>query len=66
MTQCNHGAMKFSSCRRRRVRVDFSGGSISSNGGALLLREVDRELWSKVVYGWVETCGASLLKSTWE
>ena len=44
MTQCNHGAMKFSSCRRRRVRVDFSGGSISSNGGALLLREVDRKL----------------------
>ena len=28
----------------RRVRVDFSGGSISSNGGALLLREVDRKL----------------------
>ena len=44
MTQCNHGAMKFSSCRRRRVRVDFSGGSISSNSGALLLREVDRKL----------------------
>ena len=44
MTQCNHDAMKFSSCRRRRVRVDFSGGSISSNVGALLLREVDRKL----------------------
>ena len=40
MTQCNHGAMKFSSCRRRRVRVDFSGGSILSNAGALLLREL--------------------------
>jgi len=26
------------------VRADFSGGSISSNGGALLLREVDRKL----------------------
>ncbi len=25
-----------------------------------------RELWSKVVYGWVETCGVSLLKSSWE
>ena len=43
MTQCNHDAMKLSSCRRRRVRVDFSGGSISSNAGALLLREVDRK-----------------------
>ena len=27
-----------------RVRADFSGGSISSNGGAPLLREVDRTL----------------------
>ena len=44
MTGCNHEAMSFSSCRRRRVRADFSGGSISSNGGALLLREVDRRL----------------------
>ena len=44
VTQCNHGAINFSSCRRRQVRVDFSGGSISSNAGALLLREVDRKL----------------------
>ena len=36
--------MSFSSCRRRRARADFSGGTISSNGGALLLREVDRRL----------------------
>ena len=42
MTQYNHDGMNFSSCRRR-VRVDFSGGSISSNAGALLLREVDRK-----------------------
>ena len=40
----NHGTLSFASCRRRRVRVDFSGGSISSNGGALLLREMDRKL----------------------
>ena len=36
--------MTFSSCRRRRVRADFTGGSVSSHGGALLLREVDRRL----------------------
>ena len=44
MTKWNHGSMTFSRCRRRRVRADFSGGSISSHGGALLLREVDRRL----------------------
>ena len=27
---------------------------------------VSAELWSKVVYGWVETCGVSLLKSSCE
>ena len=42
MTKWNHRSMRFSSCRRRRVRADFSGGSISSR--ALLLREVDRRL----------------------
>ena len=44
MTEWNHGTLSFSRCRRRRLRVDFSGGSISSNGGALLLRELDRQM----------------------
>jgi len=44
VTECNHEAFAFSNCRKRRVRGNFAGGSISSNGGALLLREVDREL----------------------
>ena len=44
MTEWNHGTLSFSRCRGRRLRVDFSGGSISSNGGSLLLREVDRRL----------------------
>ena len=43
-TRWNHGVLSFSSCRRRRVPVDFSVGSISSDGGALQLREVDRKL----------------------
>ena len=44
MTECNHEAFEFSNCRKRLVRVNFSGGSISSNGGALLLRELDRQM----------------------
>ena len=44
VTEWNRGPLSFSSCRRRRLRVDCSGGSISSNGGALLLRELDRRM----------------------
>ena len=44
MTEWNHGALSFARCRRRRVRADSSGGSISPNGGALLSHEVDRQL----------------------
>ena len=44
MTKCNHEELSFSNCRKRHVRWNFAGGSISSNGGALLLREVDRRL----------------------
>ena len=44
MTECNHEAFSFSNCRKRQVRGNFAGGSISSNGGALLLREVDRRI----------------------
>ena len=42
MTGCNHEAFSFSNCCKRQVRGNFAGGSISSNGGALSLREVDR------------------------
>ena len=34
----------FSSLGRRRVVADFGGGDITGDGGALLLREVDRHL----------------------
>ena len=44
MTECNHEALSFSNCRKRQARVNFSGGSISSNGGALSVREVDRRM----------------------
>ena len=42
MTDCSFLAMSFPSCRRRGVEAAFTGGSITSNGGALLLRQVDR------------------------
>ena len=44
MTEWIHETVSFSRCRGRRLQVDFSGGSSSSNGGSLLLREVDRRL----------------------
>lgn len=34
-------AFKFQGLNKRRVVSDFKGGSITSDGGGLLLREVD-------------------------
>jgi Transposase DDE domain group 1 len=44
MTDCNSQPIVFSSLGRRNVVADFSGGAITSDSGALLLREVDRKL----------------------
>ncbi len=44
MTECNSNAIGFSSLGRRSVIADFAGGTITSDGGALLLREADRGL----------------------
>ena len=38
----NHGF--FVTSRQKKILADFTGGDISSDGGALLLREVDRRL----------------------
>jgi DDE family transposase len=43
-TDCNPQPIVFSSLKRRAVVADFAGGSITSDAGALLLREVDRQL----------------------
>jgi len=37
-------AIKFTRSKGRRVKADFTGGQISSDGGLLALREVDRRL----------------------
>ena len=42
MTNCTSSSLAFPACRKRRVAADFSGGDITSNGGVLLLRQVDR------------------------
>jgi len=44
MTECNSELIEFSSVGRRPVLADFAGGSITSDAGALLLREADRRL----------------------
>lgn len=43
-TQCKQRSFEFSKHFRRRVSARFDGGAISSDGGAVLLREVDRQL----------------------
>ena len=44
MTECITTALPFSSLGRREIRADFSGGQITSDAGALLLREADKQL----------------------
>jgi hypothetical protein len=43
-TDCNRKTIAFSSLGRRTVQADFAGGTITSDSGVLLLREVDRKL----------------------
>lgn len=44
MTERYHNALLFSSCKRRKVVADFTGGDVTSNAGVILLRELDRRL----------------------
>lgn len=41
-TQCNAGTIEFQVSGSRRIVADFGGGRVSSDGGALLLAEVER------------------------
>ena len=41
-TECNGKLFEFHPLGRREVRADFSGGAITSDGGGLLLREVEK------------------------
>ena len=44
MTKCNTRTIDFSTCKSRLVQAYFSGGDITSDGGVVLLREIDRRL----------------------
>jgi len=44
MTECNQVSFRFARHFLREVQADFAGGTISSDGGALLLREAERRL----------------------
>jgi hypothetical protein len=44
MTECSQSAFEFEAHFSRRVGAAFDGGAMTSDGGALLLREADRRL----------------------
>lgn len=44
MTECTQESFEFPACKRRIVEANFEGGDITSDGGALLLRQADRVL----------------------
>jgi hypothetical protein len=44
VTKCNTIPIPFTTCKRRLVQASFSGGDITSDGGSVLLREMDRRL----------------------
>jgi Transposase DDE domain group 1 len=43
-TECSQDSFEFASLCRRKVTAGFDGGAITSNAGALLLREADRRI----------------------
>jgi hypothetical protein len=43
-TDCNTSRLLFSSLQRKKIQADFNGGSLTSDAGALLLRELDRRV----------------------
>jgi hypothetical protein len=44
VTNCTQESFQFPVCNRRRVEANFQGGDITSDGGVLLLQQVDRRL----------------------
>ena len=44
MTECNKRILEFPVCKRRKVQASFTGGEVTSDGGVVLLRQVDRRL----------------------
>lgn len=44
MTNCTQESFAFPVLNRRHIEANFNGGDITSNGGVLLLRQVDRRM----------------------
>jgi hypothetical protein len=44
MTECNQSGFGFEACGSREIVARFDGGTISSDGGAFLLRQTDKRL----------------------
>jgi hypothetical protein len=44
MTECNQSSFGFEALGSRKIVARFDGGTISSDGGAFLLRQTDRRL----------------------
>lgn len=44
MTECNKRILEFPVGKRRKVQASFTGGEVTSNGGVVLLHQVDRRL----------------------
>ena len=56
LTQCKARSFTFQGCQGRKVTAAFDGGSITSNAGALLLRQADRStgLFNRVAAGFTD------------
>ena len=44
MTECNQSSFGFKACGKREIVARFDGGTISSDGGGVLLRQTDQRL----------------------
>jgi len=44
MTECKSKPIQFSSLKRKKILADYNGGKITSDAGALLLREIDKHI----------------------
>jgi hypothetical protein len=44
MTDCTQRTLPFSSVGKKKIQADFNGGHLTSDSGALLLRETDKRL----------------------
>ena len=55
-THCKPLPFRFQGCQGRKVTAAFDGGSITSNAGALLLRQADRStgLFDRVAAGFTD------------